>query len=314
MKLKMQKLLMEGAGDAGSTGGGAAGEGGGGNSGGNAGVGGDSAGASGAGDLASQIAAAGKITDAGSGSGDAGTGQESGDWLLDQYRVNGDDGTLDETQSAIKQAKAYQALSKRMRDGGAPPESPDEYKFEVPDELKESYKPDSDALLQGFRKECHEAGLTAKQYQMVMSRYAKTRAEIAEAVLNDQLENGAAELRKHWTTEDQFKENSRAVNAALLKFDPQVFQSDGSIKPEARGIMNNPYFVRFAAYFGSMIKEDTSPNTADNLPNSSQYRGMSLAELQNTDAYLQRKHPDHAVVSKIVQESYHKQTGEALPV
>ena len=60
------------------------------------------------------------------------------------------------------------------------------------------------------------------------------------------------------------------------------------------------------------MQEDVSPGSGAPA-GAPPYRAMSRAQLESHEAYANPRHPDHATVSRLVQEAYHRETGEALP-
>jgi hypothetical protein len=79
-------------------------------------------------------------------------------------------------------AKSYTGLEQRMKDTGLPPKDATEYKFEPPAGM-EAFEPDPD-LTAAFRTKAHEMGLTQKQYQAVMAKYAALIPSMAEQMVN----------------------------------------------------------------------------------------------------------------------------------
>lgn len=226
----------------------------------------------------------------------------------------GADGKIDEAASMRKQAENYAPLAKRMREIGAPPKTADEYTFEVPEALKGKYDPATDTQLGEFRKAAFELGLTPKQYQAVVANYAERIPQLVESLFNQNREKGEQALRSEWKSDDQFSTGLRNAAAAVKGFDPKAFGADGEIMNEdLKPLMNNPFFLKMAAHFGAQMQEDGSPGSGDALPPGSPYRGMTLQQLESNEAYTNSRHPDHAVISRMVQQAYHRQTGEAPP-
>lgn len=236
-------------------------------------------------------------------------------WLHQQHRVVGADGKIDEAASIRKQAENYAPLAARMKEVGAPPKTADEYKFEVPAAMQGSYDPATDPMLADMRKGAHEAGLTQKQFQWMAEQYAQRLPAIVEGMFQQSFDKGQAALRETWKSDAQFTGGLKNAAAAVKGFDPQAFGEGGEVTvPELKSLMNNPWFLKFAAHYGAQMQEDTSPGSPGSLPAGSPYRGMTLAQLESNEAYLNSRHPDHAVVSRMVSQAYHKQTGEDLPV
>lgn len=237
-----------------------------------------------------------------------------GEWLQEQFKVMGPDGKVDEAASARKQAEAYAPLLQRMRDGGAPPKTADEYQLEVPETLKGVYDPAKDTMLNDFRARALEAGLTQKQFQAMAGGYIERIPQIVEGLFEAKRADGEVALRQEWKSDEQFTAGLRNAATAVRGFDPKAIGEDGTIdNPQLQSLMNNPFFLRFAAHFGAQMQEDTSPGTQSTLPAGSPYRGMTREQLEQNEAYLNARHPDHKLVSRMVQEAYHRETGESLP-
>jgi hypothetical protein len=225
----------------------------------------------------------------------------------------GPDGQLDEAASVRKQAESYAPLAQRMRDIGAPPKSADEYAFEVPEALKDKYDPKTDPMLTDFRAKALEAGLSPKQFQAVMSAYAERVPLIAEALFDQRYEAGERALRAEWKTDQAFTDGLKHAAKAVKGFDPAAFGANGEIAPGSPllSLMNNPFFLRFAAHFGAQLEEDTSPGGVG-APAGSPYLSMTIESLEGHEAYMNARHPDHALVSRMVQQHYLKKTGERI--
>lgn len=233
----------------------------------------------------------------------------SNDWLLEQHHVKGADGTLDEAASTRKQAEAYKALYGRMRSDGAPPAKAEEYKFEVPEAIREHYDSAKDPLFATLREKAFEAGLTQKQYEAVMGTYAGAMPEIIGNLFEQKFEAGEKALREHWKTDAAFQGGLRDAATAVKGFTPGAFDAQGNVTdPQLVSLMNNPYFLRFAAHFGAQMHEDVSPTAT--LPAGSPFRGMGLQQLERHEAYTNARHPDHAEVSRLVREMYSQKFGE----
>ncbi|MGL4576677.1 MAG: hypothetical protein ACRCV9_17960 [Burkholderiaceae bacterium] len=236
-------------------------------------------------------------------------------WLHAQHRVMTAEGKLDEAASVRKQAENYAPLAQRMKEVGAPPKSADEYAFEVPEAMKAVFDPAKDENFGAFRSKAFELGMTQKQFQVMAEEYVTRMPQIADAIFGQSVEQGEKALRETWKSDEQFKAGLKTAAAAVRAFDPQAFGEGGAIDESSplRALMNNAYFLKFAAHFGKQLQEDTSPGVEASLPAGSPYRGMTLQQLESNEAYLNPRHADHQIISAMVQQAYHKQTGEDLP-
>lgn len=254
--------------------------------GGQAGAGGAGAGASAAGTGGSVLAGA---------SGTEGGQQGQAVAIPEKYQVRKEDGTLDIEASSLKLAEAYGHLEKRFGAGDVPPKAAEDYQVTVPDAMKEHWNPDEDQLYQDFRKEAHAKGMTQAQFDFVMERYFNLAPQLVNGSRQLSNEDCIAELRQEWKSEEQF-------NAELGKSFKALQAYAGS---DAEALMNeygnDPRVIRLLARVGAEMAEDSSINPGSVLP-----AGQSVEAMMSSEAYTNPKHPDHARVSKQVQDYWAK--------
>lgn len=147
-------------------------------------------------------------------------------------------------------AKSTQQLEQRMRDVGLPPKSADEYKFDVPPELKEAGVDLDPAMAKSFRDEAHAAGLTQKQYEMVMGKYFGSLSALADQTKQFSADKARADLMGYYKTEADLNKNVRLAYQAFSAYagpqDAELIDTIGNI----------PAVVRILAKVGAELKED----------------------------------------------------------
>lgn len=147
-------------------------------------------------------------------------------------------------------AKSTQQLEQRMRDVGLPPKSADEYKFDVPAELKEAGVDLDPAMAKSFREEAHAAGLTQKQYEFVMGKYFGSLSTLADQTKQFSADKARADLMSYYKTEADFNKNVRLAYQAFSAYagpqDAELIDTIGNI----------PAVVRILAKVGAELKED----------------------------------------------------------
>ena len=147
-------------------------------------------------------------------------------------------------------AKSTQQLEQRMRDVGLPPKSADEYKYDVPAELKEAGVDLDPAMAKSFREEAHAAGLTQKQYEFVMSKYFGSLSTLADQTKQFSADKARADLMGYYKTEADFNKNVRLAYQAFSAYagpqDAELIDTIGNI----------PAVVRILAKVGAELKED----------------------------------------------------------
>lgn len=196
------------------------------------------------------------------------------DWMPDKYRTFKDPETkkdFDLEGSSKKLATAYGELARRMTDTGLPPETAEAYavdgitedpaKTAVAELLK-------DPEMKPFLKSAHSRGLTNKQISFVLSEYLARAPALAEAGAELNVEECNAELKKVWTTDQDFRANLGMAFQAANTFALAMGKgADG--KPlvtfddiEKAGLADNPLFIRLMAKIGAELREDAVPNDA----------------------------------------------------
>jgi len=299
--------LMDAAnGDGAAGGGGAAAAGG--TGGGTSGAGAGGTGEGGAGtSVLSQGAAAGGAGDGGAG---AGAGAGDGDpfaWLPEKVRVVKDGGSeVDVEASAKKLAEVYGHLEKRLGSGDVPPKAPTDYKVAVPDAFKD-LKMD-DARTKAFAEAAHKAGFTQAQFDFAMNQYFELAPKMMGEFKALSAEDATKALAAVWKEPEALKANTTAAFKAVSAFTGANGGEEYAKALDAK-YGNDPDFIRFAAWVGSAMKEDTAPNPGGGGMggNANEY-GAYIQ--QNWAAYSNPKDPQHAAVTARAQEIARRQSGD----
>lgn len=201
-------------------------------------------------------------------------------------------------------AKSTNELETRMRTYGLPPKTADEYKFDVPKELK-AYGVDLDPVLaNAFRGEAHALGLTQKQYEGVMNAYFNHIANLADQTQGLSMEKARAELLGYYKTEEALTENVR--NAF------RVFQAFADEKDMAliNQIGNIPAVIRVLAKIWPEMREDPNVNPDTILEGETLENLMRGAPGKDDSPYWNKNDPRHkATVAKV--EAYHQRQSAA---
>lgn len=184
--------------------------------------------------------------------------------------------------------RSYTELEKRLGNGDAPPKTPDEYKinYNLPEGVELNKEQEK-----SFLASCHAAGMSNKQVQFVMDKYAG----ILGNQVKDQVatkEKAEAALKEAW--KETYDENM--VNARKA-FDRLADEADRAVVHQ---IGNNPAVLKMLAKIGANLKEDTPP-----AGNSSVVSDEDIQALMRSEAYWNNKHPEHASVKAKV-TAYHQ--------
>jgi hypothetical protein len=186
--------------------------------------------------------------------------------------------------------KSYGELEKRMKDVGLPPADPSGYEWKPPEGL------DIDQTrAKAFADEAHAAGLSKKQYEFVMGKYADMMTKDLPQMVSDFVEGqrGGVEqqLRQAWGQE--YDANMKHAVAAFNAF------TDDAERAEIDRIGNNPVLLRILARVGRELGEDKSVENAI-LPTDD----IEALMRDKAGAYWNAQHPQHAAVKARVTRHY----------
>lgn len=226
---------------------------------------------------------------------------DGGHFIQEKYQVKKEDGTLDIEASARKVAEAHAALEKRLGTSELPPKSAEEYapKIEIDGFNWDEFKADPD--MQGFLKSAHAKGITNDQLSFVLNEYLQKVPQLVSGAQELGVEEATAELRKTWTTEQEFNAN---VNSAFKAF--QAF-ADPADKDKIDAIGNNPIVLRMLAKIGKEMQEDTPID-----PNSQAAQDWEgeVAKIRANPAYADSSHPEHKGLVNRMNTLYEKRYGK----
>lgn len=243
--------------------------------------------------------------------GDPATAAATGDdWLPEKFRVNGEDGALDEAASARKLAESYKALEAHKGPLPQVPATPEDYTLEAPKDAEgkpvegidfEAFT--ADPLFKAFAKDAHAKGLTNEQLQFVTDKYLQLAPELFAADAGLSVDEAKAELGKLWPDEATMQSNLAGVVKAINAFGGEAEDVPGSKARLMEKYGRDPDFIAFAANIAGELKEDR-------LPNGEAIGGeQNIEALQKSKAYWDANHPDHARVKAQVSEFYTKKHG-----
>lgn len=183
--------------------------------------------------------------------------------IPERLQVKTADGKIDIEASLRKVNEAYNALDKRMKDTGAPPDDPEKYEIEAPQgvDLTEMRK---DPEFAGFLKSAHAQGMTNKQVSFVINKYLEVAPGLAEAAQEMSAEETLNQLKLTWKTDAELTGNITASRNAATRLAQSMGIEFKDI--EAAGLGNNPMFIRLMASLAKMMGEDTPANGAGTPP------------------------------------------------
>lgn len=261
--------------------------------------------ASGAGSASGSVLASAQAAAAGGQGAAGGAASGANDWIPEKYRVAKDGGEVDVEASARKVAEAYGHLEKRLGSGDIPPKTADEYTVTVPDQYKDQFKPEGDALFNEFKKDAHGAGLTQKQFDFVMGKYFDVAPQLVGAGAQLNVQDATAELRKLWPSEQQFGEGANRADRAVRAYaNPGAADQTGSYVRLEKKFGNDPDFIALMSNIGKETREDLPP-AGSILPEA------DVESLQKSESYWNANHKDHVATKAKVDAHYARKFGNA---
>jgi len=228
------------------------------------------------------------------------TNSEQAASLLDREPVQVPDKFKNKDGSLNSDAllKSYLHLEKRQGAGEAPPKDADGYKVET--EL--GFEIDAERMA-SFKKGAHAVGVNNKQlnyilgyFNEIMTEGQKVQAE-AEA---KRVADADAFLKETW--QGEYEGNLASARKAFDHFkaglSPEIQER---LMAERNQLGNMPGFLALAAAIGRELGEDKVPTGGE-----SGAATHNIVALMKSEAYTNRKHPDHDRIKAEVQAAFGK--------
>lgn len=215
-------------------------------------------------------------------------------WLPEKHRVNGADGQIDMAASAKKLGEAYGALSQKLGQPPAVPANASEYSFDIPEQYKDVAM--DETMSAAFRERAHKAGLSVEQYQFVMGEYFSLVPEMLNGAAQKTADQARSALQQVWGTESEYTAGVSAAQRAM-----HGLPSGLAEEAVQAGLGTNPAFIKIMAALGKEMREDRPPRTG------TASAATNVDSLMASEAYRDRKHPQHTAVSAQVRQFFEQQ-------
>lgn len=228
------------------------------------------------------------------------------DWAPEKHRVFKEDGvTLDESATARKIANAYHHAEKRIGSGDVPPESADKYALNVPEGLKDRIKGEDLAKsedVKAFVGKCHAAGYTQAQIDVALGELLERGVKMREAQPVMDAAECTATLRQldGWKTDQEYQAQMGKAYRAAAAYAGDQAELDAFLAKHG----NDPVVARMLAKIGAELAEDTQASAE-----ASAQLNQNLDELMRDPAYLDDRHPKHALIKSRVDALHERLAG-----
>lgn len=159
------------------------------------------------------------------------------------------------------------------------PQTPDDYKVDVPEDLQEIFSPER---LQEAQKLAHSLGVSNKQFSAFMQHEMQAAVKLLEAEEAEELKakQGAEEvLRKEFG--GAYEERLHVANRVVQEAFPKEEQRMAFLEKYG----NDPDFIRFASVVGSRMAESKAI-VAEMSRDTPKEIDKKVAELQATPGYM----------------------------
>lgn len=223
----------------------------------------------------------------------------------EKYTVKNEDGTVNIEESAKKLNEGYSHLAKKMGEtGGTVPDNPEGYEITfdakalgLPEELSPEVLK-GDPSFKEFVSKAHQAGFTNEQVNLVAGGYLQAVQSVFDRKTEDDKTATQKILSETWKTPDELNRNLASARKAF-----EYFASDEE-KAQIDSIGNNPIMISLLAKIGNTMRED-SPI----MQTQSSESRETIQSLMMSDAYSDKKHPDHKKVYGQVSKYYRDTVG-----
>jgi len=208
---------------------------------------------------------------------------------------------LSKFKSVNDLADAYLSIESKMGRPSGIPESPNDYKYDFPEEFQYDEK-----LEDKFRALAHEAGITQDQYSKFQDFAVSIATEVAETnqveskQMGDDNREKMEQLEKEWG--DNWDKNITNARKALKKF----VGDNGVEWAESRGIDNDPVFLKLLSGMGNSMKEDTIREGESMMSTEAIRRKIASISGDKSHPYRDALHPGHDLAVKEVNDLYKK--------
>lgn len=213
--------------------------------------------------------------------------------IPDKFHVKREDGTLDEQATLGKFLNSYQELEKRMGSGEAPPKDETGYKLDYSG-FPEGFQINVEAEKR-LLKRMHGGGLSNKQVQTVIDHFGELLKEGA-ATKASQTQAKMEALKTEWAT--AFDANLTDAYNAFNAY------ADDQDRADIKDIGNNVAMLRILAKIGKELKEDRHIQSEVIISEE------DAEQLRKSEAYWNKKHPDHKATFAKVTAHYNKKYQE----
>ena len=218
------------------------------------------------------------------------------EFIPEKFRVMAGD-ALDIEASARKLAESYGQLEARFGAGDTPPKDAAEYTITVPDALKEHWK--EDERVAAFRADALAAGLTQKQFDLVMGRYFAVAPELVGGAIANTVEATRGALEKAWGEGPAYDKQFQAAYATFQSF------ADPADRDKFDAIMTDPALAyRILAKIGPELRAPGGIPPAAETGGGEDMNALLLSEANKNP-----RHPDHAATRAKINAHYDKKYG-----
>jgi hypothetical protein len=200
------------------------------------------------------------------------------------------DGATDWEATARNAEQARQHLERRLGAGDMPPAAATDYKLTIPEAFAEKVKAEDlskDQGFQDFSKSLHAAGLSQKQYDMVVAEFLDRGEKMRHGI--EAMDNaacvGALKQLPGWQSDTDYKAQMDKAVAAAKAYGGANFEAI------LTDYGNDPRICQLLAAVGAEVSEDQQAS-----PEQTAATVQSLDTLMASKAYMNDRDPMHATV------------------
>lgn len=222
--------------------------------------------------------------------------------IPEKFHVKGEDGAPDLAASWAKVEEHRANLEQRLGAGDIRPKTPEDYKINVPDALKEAFKVEElakDPKFAAFIKDAHAKGMTQSQLDFTIASWMDNVSGMVGTATQFKADACTTELKAAWGKDGQPANEAEYMGQVQKAFKAAKAYAGADFDTILKDYGNDARIVKLLAAVGKDLGEDTgTPHQAAPMADA------DVDALTKSKAYWDQNDPQHEIVKAKVASHY----------